>query len=233
MESRRLRGGAGGSCWVNRGPSEASSRAAPWPASVAYFLTAAYKYQGKAIVPEQQRGLDGPHTFTRPSLRVKTLADPPWRGPQVCPWRNGRFARSGAGDRGRYRDMEGTYGGTPDAACLRHLTRGKPGLAIKHGNVGRTNTHAETTLIGGEGVRVKGPLDGCDTLIVRGLVETSFKARSLQVLESGGSARTSLAIDASIPLSSSCGSFYRSPMSHQTLTHPNLLCHRSKGRRPV
>ena len=87
--------------------------------------------------------------------------------------------------------MEGTYGGAPDAACLRHLTRGKPGLAIKHGNVGRTNTHAETTLIVGEGVRVKGTLDGCDTLIVRGLVETSFKARSLQVLGGGGSARTS------------------------------------------
>ena len=84
--------------------------------------------------------------------------------------------------------MEGTYGGAPDAACLRHLTRGKPGLAIKHGNVGRTNTHAETTLIVGEGVRVKGTLDGCDTLIVGGLVETSFKARSLQVLGGGGSA---------------------------------------------
>ena len=82
--------------------------------------------------------------------------------------------------------MKGTCGGTPEAAFLRHLTRGKSGPAIKHGNVGRASTHAETTLIVGEGVRVKGTLDGCDTLIVKGLVETSFKARSLQVLEGGG-----------------------------------------------
>ena len=38
-----------------------------------------------------------------------------------------------------------------------------------------------------------------------------------------GSARTSLAIGVSIPLSSSCGSFYRNRMFHQTLMHPTTI----------
>ncbi len=94
--------------------------------------------------------------------------------------------------------MEGTYGWMPDPTCLRHVTRGKPDLAIEHGNVGRAGTHAETTLIVGEGVRCKGTLGGCDTLIVRGLVETSFKARSLQDLEGGGCVGTVEAENAEI-----------------------------------
>ena len=47
-----------------------------------------------------------------------------------------------------------------------------------------------------------------------------ISATVLTIGEPVGSARTSLAIGVSIPLSSSCGSFYRSRMSHQTLTHP-------------
>ena len=80
--------------------------------------------------------------------------------------------------------MEGTSGRTPDPACLRHLTRGKSGL-IKHPNVERASTRLEGTIVVGEDVRFKGTLDGCDTLIVKGRVQTSFKAHSLQVLEGG------------------------------------------------
>ncbi len=52
------------------------------------------------------------------------------------------------------------------------------------------STQAKGTLIVGEGVRVSGTLDGCDTLIVQGLVRSSFKAQSLLVLEGGVCAGT-------------------------------------------
>jgi len=76
--------------------------------------------------------------------------------------------------------------------------KGSSPSAKENLRLGRAGTHAETTLIVGEGVRVKGTLGGCDTLIVRGLVETSFKARSLQVLEGGGCVGTVEAENAEI-----------------------------------
>ena len=45
-----------------------------------------------------------------------------------------------------------------------------------------------------------------------------------QYLKPVGSARTSLAIRVSIPLSSGCGSFRRGRMFRQTLTHPSGRC---------
>ena len=63
-------------------------------------------------------------------------------------------------------------------------------LAVKQPNQVRISTQAKGTLIVGEGVRVTGTLDGCDTLIVQGLVRSSFKAQSLLVLEGGVCAGT-------------------------------------------
>ncbi len=50
--------------------------------------------------------------------------------------------------------------------------------------------HAEATLIVDEGIRIVGTLRGCDAVLVKGQVKASFKVRSLQILEGGGSART-------------------------------------------
>jgi cytoskeletal protein CcmA (bactofilin family) len=58
-------------------------------------------------------------------------------------------------------------------------------LAITQPNRELTNSLARGTLIVGESVRVKGTIDGCDTLIVQGLIQSSFKTQSLLVLEGG------------------------------------------------
>ncbi len=63
-------------------------------------------------------------------------------------------------------------------------------LAVKKPNKDRISTQDKGTLIVGDFVRVAGTLDGCDTLIVQGLVRSSFKAQSLLVLEGGVCAGT-------------------------------------------
>ncbi len=63
-------------------------------------------------------------------------------------------------------------------------------ILIKHPDAERASLHAEATLIVDEGIRIIGTLRGCDAVLVKGQVKASFKVRSLQILEGGGSART-------------------------------------------
>jgi cytoskeletal protein CcmA (bactofilin family) len=81
--------------------------------------------------------------------------------------------------------MNGAPQKAPDPGCLRHLYKARPGLLATHPDGERASPQPEGTLIVGEGIHLKGTLEGCDTLIVQGQVRASFKARSLVVAKGG------------------------------------------------
>ena len=93
-------------------------------------------------------------------------------------------ARSGTSTRGGLGNLDKAAQSTLYPASFRNP------LGIKKPSQELTNTLANGTLIVGKGVRFKGTLDGCDTVIVQGLIRSTFKTQSLLVLEGGECAGT-------------------------------------------